>query len=138
MFGVTHVYHFTRFAQHNVHIRDRDSRTYDTNDYETTVVSESPRILLVHYQSFHVQFHRQDQGDGLSFPPMQRCLDEGHCRFICNIPHLYPSRTPNLHRLRSSIGFFGDPLGDRACDIDLMPLVTQQLQPAQIAEKHER
>jgi hypothetical protein len=35
-------------------------------------------------------------------------------------------------------GFFGDLLSDRPWDIDLTPFVTQQLQPVQIAEKHER
>ena len=35
-------------------------------------------------------------------------------------------------------GSFGDLLSDRPWDIDLTPFVTQQLQPAQIAEKHER
>ncbi len=53
---------------------------------------------------------------------------------ICDVSHLHPCCTDSLDNLRGCIGFFVELLGDRPWDIDLTPFVTQQLQPAQIAE----
>src|SRR5215471_3442349 len=69
---------------------------------------------------------------------MQCCLDESHCRLICDVLYLHPGCTGSLDSLRSSIRFLSDFLGDCAWDTYLASLVTQEFQPAQISQKDQR